>query len=193
MRWRCKDCRYVKHFTRPVPLEAAGRCPRCKSTELNLFCEAKVRNHGNVWLCAVIRVVAYHLFSALPCKVLQSTTSKVVPTSPQPIKSWPASAIAYSVSSSPCCECFRTVARTARPLCMLSTYTSAKLEFPSQPPGTTRIRAQLERSPDCTSASGCCFSVALWQPVSAARAVAANKIVLTLRWFCDPGQLRSAL
>jgi predicted Zn-ribbon and HTH transcriptional regulator len=31
MRWKCKDCRYIKHFTRPVPLEAAGRCPRCKS------------------------------------------------------------------------------------------------------------------------------------------------------------------
>ena len=30
-RWRCKDCNYTKHFTRPVPLEAAGRCPRCKS------------------------------------------------------------------------------------------------------------------------------------------------------------------
>ena len=30
-RWKCKDCRYIKHFTRPVPLEAAGRCPRCKS------------------------------------------------------------------------------------------------------------------------------------------------------------------
>jgi hypothetical protein len=24
MRWRCKDCRYVKHFTQHVPLEAAG-------------------------------------------------------------------------------------------------------------------------------------------------------------------------
>jgi predicted Zn-ribbon and HTH transcriptional regulator len=34
MRWKCKACRYIKHFTRPVPLEAAGRCPRCKSTEL---------------------------------------------------------------------------------------------------------------------------------------------------------------
>jgi hypothetical protein len=33
MRWKCKECRYTKHFTRPVPLEAAGRCPRCKSTE----------------------------------------------------------------------------------------------------------------------------------------------------------------
>jgi predicted Zn-ribbon and HTH transcriptional regulator len=33
MRWKCKQCRYVKHFTKPVSLEAAGRCPRCKSTE----------------------------------------------------------------------------------------------------------------------------------------------------------------
>jgi len=33
MRWKCKDCRYIKHFTRPVTLETAGRCPRCKSTE----------------------------------------------------------------------------------------------------------------------------------------------------------------
>jgi predicted Zn-ribbon and HTH transcriptional regulator len=32
-RWKCKDCRYIKHFTKPVTLEAAGRCPRCKSTE----------------------------------------------------------------------------------------------------------------------------------------------------------------
>jgi predicted Zn-ribbon and HTH transcriptional regulator len=33
MRWTCKDCRYIKHFTTSVPLEAAGRCPRCKNTE----------------------------------------------------------------------------------------------------------------------------------------------------------------
>ena len=33
MRWSCKACRYVKHFTKPVHLEATGRCPRCKSTE----------------------------------------------------------------------------------------------------------------------------------------------------------------
>jgi predicted Zn-ribbon and HTH transcriptional regulator len=33
MRWKCKACQYVKHFTKAVPLEAAGRCPRCKSTE----------------------------------------------------------------------------------------------------------------------------------------------------------------
>src|SRR6266436_4851063 len=31
MRWKCNDCNYIKHFTRPVPLEGAGRCPRCKS------------------------------------------------------------------------------------------------------------------------------------------------------------------
>jgi predicted Zn-ribbon and HTH transcriptional regulator len=33
MRWKCKGCHYVKHFTKPVPVESAGRCPRCKSTE----------------------------------------------------------------------------------------------------------------------------------------------------------------
>jgi predicted Zn-ribbon and HTH transcriptional regulator len=33
MRWKCKPCRYTKHFTKPVSLETAGRCPRCKSTE----------------------------------------------------------------------------------------------------------------------------------------------------------------
>jgi predicted Zn-ribbon and HTH transcriptional regulator len=33
MRWKCKGCRYTKHFTKPVSLETAGRCPRCKSTE----------------------------------------------------------------------------------------------------------------------------------------------------------------
>jgi Zn finger protein HypA/HybF involved in hydrogenase expression len=33
MRWKCKACQYVKHFTKAVPLEAAGRCPRCKSSE----------------------------------------------------------------------------------------------------------------------------------------------------------------
>jgi predicted Zn-ribbon and HTH transcriptional regulator len=31
--WKCKNCHYIKRFTRPVPLESAGRCPRCKSTE----------------------------------------------------------------------------------------------------------------------------------------------------------------
>ena len=35
MRWRCKACQYIKHFTKAVPLEAAGQCPRCKHTELN--------------------------------------------------------------------------------------------------------------------------------------------------------------
>jgi rubrerythrin len=33
MRWVCKACRYVKRFTKPVSLETAGRCPRCKNTE----------------------------------------------------------------------------------------------------------------------------------------------------------------
>jgi len=33
MRWKCKGCEYIKHFTKPVPLEAAGRCPRCKNAE----------------------------------------------------------------------------------------------------------------------------------------------------------------
>jgi predicted Zn-ribbon and HTH transcriptional regulator len=32
MHWRCKECGYMKHFTRPMPLESAGRCPRCKSS-----------------------------------------------------------------------------------------------------------------------------------------------------------------
>jgi predicted Zn-ribbon and HTH transcriptional regulator len=38
MRWKCKVCRYIKHFTKPVPLKAAGRCPRCKSTEFTPIC-----------------------------------------------------------------------------------------------------------------------------------------------------------
>jgi hypothetical protein len=33
MRWKCKACQYVKNFTKAVPLEAAGRCPRCRNTE----------------------------------------------------------------------------------------------------------------------------------------------------------------
>jgi rubrerythrin len=36
MRWKCKDCQYMKHFTRPVTLEAAGRCPRCKNSEFEV-------------------------------------------------------------------------------------------------------------------------------------------------------------
>jgi predicted nucleic-acid-binding Zn-ribbon protein len=32
MRWQCKACHYAKYFTRPVPLESTGKCPRCKST-----------------------------------------------------------------------------------------------------------------------------------------------------------------
>jgi hypothetical protein len=79
---------------------------------------------------AAIRAVAYHLSSASAFKTLQATTAKLVLPPPQPMKSWPPSAMAYSVSSSPSCECFRTVARTAWYLCMLSTYTSVRREFP---------------------------------------------------------------
>ena len=35
--WKCTACRYIKHFTKPVPLETAGRRPRCKSTEFQPF------------------------------------------------------------------------------------------------------------------------------------------------------------
>ena len=33
IRWTCKACEFVKHFTKPISLEAAGRRPRCESTE----------------------------------------------------------------------------------------------------------------------------------------------------------------
>ncbi len=29
LRWRCLDCGYVKHFTRPMPAEVAPPCPKC--------------------------------------------------------------------------------------------------------------------------------------------------------------------
>ena len=35
-RWKCKECGYIKHFTRPASLEATGRCPRCKSTSFEV-------------------------------------------------------------------------------------------------------------------------------------------------------------
>ena len=41
MRWRCKACRYVKHFTKPVLLETAGRCPRCKCTEFKAVLQGR--------------------------------------------------------------------------------------------------------------------------------------------------------
>jgi predicted Zn-ribbon and HTH transcriptional regulator len=31
LRWKCKECGYIKHFTRLASFEATGRCPRCKS------------------------------------------------------------------------------------------------------------------------------------------------------------------
>ena len=30
MRWRCKNCGYIKRFTRPVPQETAEDCPKCE-------------------------------------------------------------------------------------------------------------------------------------------------------------------
>ena len=173
--------------------EQSGLLTRIAATQSARLCARMKILTAFLELEAVIRAVVCHLFSALPFNTSQPTTSKLVPPPPQPIKSWPPSAMAYSVSSSPCWECFRTVARTAWFLCMLSTYTSVKPEFPPQPPDTTRIRAQLERSADCTCASGRCFSAAFWQPVRAASAAAANKMVLTLRWFCDPAATASSL
>jgi len=29
LRWRCIDCGYIKHFTRPMPAEVAPPCPKC--------------------------------------------------------------------------------------------------------------------------------------------------------------------
>jgi hypothetical protein len=37
MRWKCKECRYVKRFTKPVLSETAGRCPDAKLRRLILF------------------------------------------------------------------------------------------------------------------------------------------------------------
>jgi hypothetical protein len=28
--WKCIGCGHVKHFTRPVPIEVAAPCPKCK-------------------------------------------------------------------------------------------------------------------------------------------------------------------
>jgi hypothetical protein len=39
MRWKCKACRYVKHFTKPVPLETDVR--DAKVPRSHLFCEQK--------------------------------------------------------------------------------------------------------------------------------------------------------
>jgi hypothetical protein len=31
--WKCTGFSYIKHFTKPVSLEAVARCPRCKSEQ----------------------------------------------------------------------------------------------------------------------------------------------------------------
>src|SRR5713101_3022560 len=28
--WKCTRCGYTKHFTKPAPVEVAGRCPKCR-------------------------------------------------------------------------------------------------------------------------------------------------------------------
>jgi rubrerythrin len=33
LRWRCRRCEYIKHFTRPMPESAAPPCPKCMATE----------------------------------------------------------------------------------------------------------------------------------------------------------------
>ncbi|MGI8956845.1 MAG: hypothetical protein ACR2II_08020 [Chthoniobacterales bacterium] len=30
LRWRCKGCGHLKHFTRPMPAQVAPPCPKCK-------------------------------------------------------------------------------------------------------------------------------------------------------------------
>jgi hypothetical protein len=39
MRWKCKECQYIKHFTRAVPLEAAADAPDAKVRRLIRFYE----------------------------------------------------------------------------------------------------------------------------------------------------------
>jgi len=69
MRWVCKGCRYVKHFTKPVVLETASGCPRCKSTAFNPIlwdgCHASARSflHGT----PVRRPGASKTFQPQPC------------------------------------------------------------------------------------------------------------------------------
>jgi Zn finger protein HypA/HybF involved in hydrogenase expression len=36
MRWKCKDCGYMKRFTRPVPQETADDCPKCKGRSFEI-------------------------------------------------------------------------------------------------------------------------------------------------------------
>jgi len=62
MRWKCKECRYIKRFTRPVPLEAAGRCLRAKAQSLDLFCERlEIRSD------AAIKELAFSNAMLRPC------------------------------------------------------------------------------------------------------------------------------
>jgi rubredoxin len=52
MRWKCKACHYIKHFTKAVPLETTGRCPDVKAPSLDLFCEASQSASVAILKCA---------------------------------------------------------------------------------------------------------------------------------------------
>ena len=34
--WRCTSCGYAKHFTKPVPVETAIPCPKCKGSQFEI-------------------------------------------------------------------------------------------------------------------------------------------------------------
>lgn len=38
LRWKCKACQYVKHFTKPIPFEAAADTPDARARSSDLFC-----------------------------------------------------------------------------------------------------------------------------------------------------------
>ena len=33
LRWRCLRCGYIKRFTKPMPVEVAPPCPKCRAAE----------------------------------------------------------------------------------------------------------------------------------------------------------------
>jgi hypothetical protein len=46
MRWKCKECRYTTHFTRPVSLDAAGDAPDAKVRRLAITFSVFYRRGG---------------------------------------------------------------------------------------------------------------------------------------------------
>jgi hypothetical protein len=55
MRWKFKECRYVKHFTTPVTLETADRCPHVKVRSSELFVNDLLRATGSVSSCTAMK------------------------------------------------------------------------------------------------------------------------------------------